>query len=129
MNGLLENVQNKNPTNRLGKTPLHFAASSGHFEIFKLIFKEVEDKHPKDVLGQTPLYFATMQGHLTICYFILDYLKFERTVNRLVEAVVKDHKYSNIVSENPKEYKGTPRNSKNGYKYTKVGPKIFRNHK
>ena len=51
---IIENVQNKNPANSIGHTPLHEAAYFGRFDICKLIIDNVDNKHPIDNLGKTP---------------------------------------------------------------------------
>ena len=52
--GALENYKmalqyedNKNPTNAIGETPLHWAASKGRLALVKYIIKNVEEKSPK----------------------------------------------------------------------------------
>ena len=51
-------VEDKNPKNIAGNTPLHYAAHWGHQGICKMILDVVEDKKPKNKFGQTPLYCA-----------------------------------------------------------------------
>ena len=42
---IIDNVENKNPADRGGRTtPLHYAAMKGHFKICKLIIERVEEK-------------------------------------------------------------------------------------
>ena len=43
---LMKRVQNKNPCNKYGVTPLHFAALAGHLEMCKLIINNTEDVNP-----------------------------------------------------------------------------------
>ena len=74
-------VDNKNPANLLGQTPLHWAAAAGNFEIFQLIFLKVNDKNPFDIDGYTPLYMAASNGHLEILKFIMERVKDKSPVN------------------------------------------------
>ena len=53
-------VEDKNPKDPFGKTPLHWAAGNGHKIICKMIMDEVEDKNPKDLFGEfTITHFVT----------------------------------------------------------------------
>ena len=49
---IMEVVEDKNPKDQFGKTPLHWAAGNGHRLICKMIMDEVEDKNPKDLFGE-----------------------------------------------------------------------------
>ena len=79
-----------NQTDNRGRTPLHFAAINGHFEVFKLIWKyHAEKKHknkkknPQDHMELTPLHFAAQMGHVEICKFIFTRLKCIGSTKRL----------------------------------------------
>ena len=63
-------VMDKNPRNNEGITPLHFAASRGHFQICGMFIDQIEDKNPKDNHRYTPLHFAAYVGNLEICKLI-----------------------------------------------------------
>ena len=39
---IIGKIQDKNPPNHFGSTPLHWAAKNGHFEVCKLIIGEVK---------------------------------------------------------------------------------------
>ena len=52
---IFENIQNKNPRNDWGETPLHHAVEEGRLEICNLIMENVAEKNPKDHQGKTPL--------------------------------------------------------------------------
>ena len=69
---LLTEVEDKNPRDRHGRTPLHYAAKEGKIEICEMILDVVEDKNPKDSNQMTPLHLAAKMGHLEICKNILD---------------------------------------------------------
>ena len=69
-----------NQTDNRGRTPLHFAAKNGHFEVFKFIWKDqkkkmCKEKNPEDHMELTPLHFAAQMGHVEICKFISSRLK------------------------------------------------------
>ena len=49
---IVDVVEDKNPKDQFGKTPLHWAAGNGHKIICKMIMDEVEDKNPKDLFGK-----------------------------------------------------------------------------
>ena len=48
---------------KLGRTPLHYAAQEGHLKNCALILKHVLIKHPTDNFGFTPRVLAHGQGH------------------------------------------------------------------
>ena len=52
---IINNASITNPGNKKQLTPLHHAAISGYFEVFKLIFEKTVDKNPMDHDGKTPL--------------------------------------------------------------------------
>ena len=81
-------VEDKNPKDLNGETPLHRAAESGHLDICKLILENpsVKDKNPKclkswdresgrNFKGQTPLHLAAKGRHLEICKVIMNFTK------------------------------------------------------
>ena len=55
---IVDNVEDKNPSDSIGDTPLHRAAMGGHLAIVKYIMDNIEDKSPKDQEGNTPLHYA-----------------------------------------------------------------------
>ena len=63
---IIENVDDKNPADRNGMTPLHRAAEYGHLDICKLIIQNVEDKNPPSNDRSTPLHWAAENGHLEV---------------------------------------------------------------
>ena len=64
-------VENKNPPNNNGHTPLHVAAYKGHFDVCRLIIDNVKNKNPADSRGITPLHRAASQGQWKICHLII----------------------------------------------------------
>ena len=65
-NGLREHLENKNPADDIGNTPLHLAAKYGCLEIVKYIADHLEDKNPADHWANTPLHLAARKGNLKI---------------------------------------------------------------
>ena len=53
----MEHAEDKNPIGRIGFTPLHLAALSGHQKICDLIRENVEDQYPLDDVGLTPKFY------------------------------------------------------------------------
>ena len=67
-------LEDKNPKDSNGFTPLHLAAANGHLEVVKHLTQFVDDLHPKNGVcwgPKTPLDFAEEKGH----HEIVDYLK------------------------------------------------------
>ena len=56
-------MDEKNPANNDGATPLYVASQNGYFEICKVIIDNVDNKNPVRNGGFTPLYIATQKGH------------------------------------------------------------------
>ena len=55
---IVDNSEDKNPSDSIGDTPLHRAAMGGHLAIVRYIMDKLEDKSPKDQEGNTPLHYA-----------------------------------------------------------------------
>ena len=64
-----------------GNTPLHNAAKSGHFEIFKAILKTVKEKNPQNKNRMTPLHLAARSGHAEICGLIMNIVEEKNPLN------------------------------------------------
>ena len=78
-------VEDRNPSNEWGETPLHYAADHCHLEVCKLIIQSVDEKNPKNNEGDTPLHFAARRGKASICELIM----------------------KNILDKNPKAFDGS----------------------
>merc|ERR1712029_631394 len=69
---IIQNVQDVNPPDKNGITPLHWTARWGLVEIVRLIIPKVQDKNPTNKDGITPLHLAADRGHVEICRVILE---------------------------------------------------------
>ena len=59
-------IKDKNPNNKSGWTPMHYAATNGHVEVLKLFLDcpDIKEKNPKDTRwGNTPLSLAKTYQH------------------------------------------------------------------
>ena len=63
-------LDNKNPADLYGGTPLHSAAKNGHFEIVKYIAKHLKNVSPSDKNGFSPIFFAMDGNHHEIVTFL-----------------------------------------------------------
>ena len=69
----MEDFQNKNPSHYLhGETPLHNAATFGHYEVYRLIMSKTKNKNPGDMCGRTAFHAAAAKGHIELCKLIMD---------------------------------------------------------
>ena len=74
----IKNPGNTSRLNRLGKTPLHYAAQNGHYGVCKLIIDNTLYKNPVTTkqkvteTGVTPLHWAARFGHLEVCKLIME---------------------------------------------------------
>ena len=59
---IVENVDDKNPKDNIGWTPLHYAARHGYLSVCQLIVENVDNKNPKNDSGCTPFDFASNQA-------------------------------------------------------------------
>ena len=64
-------MEDKNPDDRNGWTPLHWAAQFGHFEVCELLIANVIERNPEDIRGVTPLHSAASNGHIEVCELII----------------------------------------------------------
>lgn len=70
---LLGNIQGeKNPRNKQGVTPLHYAAKFNHPKIAIIILENIEDKNPVTNSGLTPLHYASNYGNLKVVQALLE---------------------------------------------------------
>ena len=64
---IMEKLENKNPGDNNGLTPLHFAAQDDHLDVCRAIMEKLDNKNPMDNDGQTPLQYAVDSGNLEVC--------------------------------------------------------------
>ena len=67
---IIENIQDKNPSDENGWTPLHSAALFGHLKVCEYILENIDEKNPKNrynlEVNLTPLDLAAGKGHLAV---------------------------------------------------------------
>ena len=68
----MDKIEEKNPKDVKGNTPLHEAANCGHLETLKLIIDKVEEKNPENNKGCTPLHIAAIKGRVEIFRVIMN---------------------------------------------------------
>lgn len=71
---LLKHIENKNPQDINGRTPLHIAAQSGNIDVSRIIIEESSsyEIEIKDVEQRTPLHLAAEMGHFSICELLIE---------------------------------------------------------
>ena len=65
------NLQNYQDQNK-GRTPLHYAAEKGHFDVCQLLIKHGGNASLQTASGATPLHKAAQKGHLKVCKLLGD---------------------------------------------------------
>lgn len=73
-------VQDKNPGDNGGTTPLHLAAAEGHFQVCQAILNEVTDKNPSDDDDWTPFHAAAKYGRTDVCQAIMGQIQGKYTL-------------------------------------------------
>ena len=97
-------VEQKNPRDHKGETPLHLAAKKGHLDVCKLIVESMLNKNieniqghtptdsvaingqicelinvnPMNNLGQTPFHLAEQSGNLKVCEYFISLVEKEK---------------------------------------------------
>ena len=60
-------LEDKNPYNNDGHTPLHRAVKHGHLDMVKYTSGQLENRNPAKMVpnedGQTPIHIAAQNGH------------------------------------------------------------------
>lgn len=67
-------INDKNPRNKSGYTPLHAAALRGHLDIVMYLVDRIDYsvmKNPKNYVGITPLHEAAKMGHIDVVKYIV----------------------------------------------------------
>ena len=72
----INNIDDKNPKDDEGLTPLHIAAENGKFKVCQMILEAgIDNKNPKtseSISGVTPLHGAAENNHLSVCHLIIE---------------------------------------------------------
>ena len=71
---ILENIEEKNPNDNYGRTPLHLVAKFGRrgsVDVCRLLLENVRDKSPRDNDGDTPLHKAARNGNFELCRLLV----------------------------------------------------------
>ena len=66
---IFESVDDKNPWDEKGWTPLHHAAEMGNLEVCKFILENVSDKNPTNDYNETPVDMAREHGRIDSIFF------------------------------------------------------------
>ena len=75
-------LEDKNPRDRYGETPLHNAVRYGRYEICQFITKNTENLESLDILGNTPLQLAEQRRYKEISKLLKTSIKEQREVPR-----------------------------------------------
>merc|ERR1711981_636317 len=69
-----QSIENKNPADKDGRTPMHQAALEGQAKVIKLFLscETVKDKNPKSHIGSTPLHEAAFCGHMEVVKLLIN---------------------------------------------------------
>ena len=72
---LVDRIDNKNPRNNSGTTPLHEAAEKGHIDVVKYIVANINEKNPSDKWGNTPRKLAISNSYFDIAKLLNSCIK------------------------------------------------------
>ena len=130
---IVKNVQEKNPGDNNGMTPLHLAVFRNQLAFVKFLIKNINDKNPADKTGKTPLHHSAMLGHFEILKHIMENVKDKNPGDRMCwtplhEAIKKnwnfhiiEHIVNNVEDKNPGDINGrTPLHEAVKYGYLNV---------
>ena len=70
---IMKNLENKNPGDDEGVTPLHVAARCGKEDVCRFLMDNLVDKNPQANDGITPLHEAASYGCLDVCKLFIKY--------------------------------------------------------
>ena len=72
----------KNPKDKHGTTPLHFAAQKSHLEVCRLFLDNIKDTNlhvnPSSVRDDTPYGWAKGYGNQAVCSLFESYINVEK---------------------------------------------------
>ena len=74
-------LENYNPKDENGLTPLHKAAKNGLIKVFEYISDLVVDENPAGTHGWTPLHWAARNGHHEIVSYLIDTIEPIENIN------------------------------------------------
>ena len=106
---IMNSIENKNPPNQFGETPLHKAANFRYPEICKFILENVEDKDKNvpNIHGDTPLFHAVNREYPDICQIFYDHgiedddrIKNLKERRAKLQKIIEDFRNSCEVDEN-----------------------------
>ena len=117
---IMEKIENKNPADDIGWTPLHLAAFNGHLDLTKLIIEKIDYNNIISNLDTlTPIHWAAYKGHSEVCKVIIEKAHDKNPLrpgsfgNTALHMAVFGGKYEgckalieNITEKNPKNHKG-----------------------
>ena len=92
---ILEQEKDKNPTNSVGRTPLHLACEYGHVKVVEIIIQKSADfnidLNAKDQRGKTAFHLACWNGHSKIAEMLIQkskviYIRLAIVVSLLLDA-------------------------------------------
>ena len=63
---IIQYLEDINPSDIGGFTPLHFASYNGKFELCEFLSERIKDLNPYTNSGKTPIYYANYRNHRAI---------------------------------------------------------------
>ena len=84
---ILARIEDKNPHDATGITPLHISVEQSNFRIVKLILDNLQstpfyNPNPADSDGETPLHLAARRGNFDIFSYIFNMVIYQRVLTR-----------------------------------------------
>ena len=122
---IIDNLDNKNPELKFGKSLLHHAADNGYLEVVKIVANNLENKNPEDKYGDTVLHTAATYGRVEICQFILEKLTKKNTSNKYgttpfhLAAKYGHHSVCGVIISNIQNFEPTDENGKTPFQLAK----------
>ena len=82
---ILARIEDKNPHDATGITPLHISVEQSNFRIAKLILDNLQttpfyNPNPPDSDGETPLHLAARRGNFDIFSYIFERVIYQRVL-------------------------------------------------
>eukprot|EP00093_Oithona_nana_P004944 04944.XXX_213271_214206_1 [CDS] Oithona nana genome sequencing. len=95
-----ELLEDKNPSDTNGYTPLHNAAENGHIKVVEMLVPLLEDKNPKSGVvwdKRTPLDNAARRGHLNVVEYLAQLVDDEESIKTAIK-YAKEKGHNEIVT-------------------------------